>query len=342
MGQAAAENYQLSDDLLARAMWYICNERHIFHRYCVLDDSPAFPLFFMDRVYDWQYEKTGEAPIISRFNGFMELAFRESMVERRYEPKNLRDELRRLTSENAHLSLPLSYVHEDGTRYVSPSLVEAIDDDDVIYLTRTGSEHNSFRRPVPLADVLGKVAVDEDGLVEITEVHPSPTIERLLSGSPLETFRMIFAEYGFRWYGPRLYRYHTPVQVGVTALDTLLDEWRTRTDEIVAAGTLLMFDQLRLNKHLQNRFQPTQQALEYIAEEPGISAAMGPHLTVRAKDGWKSMDKALSDIMKFSSLLVRRPERDVMDLYIKYLTHLRDVTTDYQQVILDIQQELAG
>lgn len=339
--QAAAAAYELPDELLARAMWYLCTERQIFHRYCVLRDSPAFPLFFMDRCFDWQFESTGEQPIISRYNGFMEIVCRESTVERSVDPGRLADELRRVTETGAHVSLLMAYVHEDGTRYTSPWLVEGVGDG-VLYCTRTGSEHNSFRRPLPYEEVAGKVALDADGLASITEVRPSPTIDRILGASPLESFRQIFEAFGLRWYDQRLHRYVAPVVVSVEALDKLIGQWQERTGELLGPGPVKMFDQLRLNKHLQNRFQPTQQAMRFLSEAPDIRAAIGPELDAEAKENCARMDDALADIMKYGSLFVQRPSRPNMDLYLKYLRRLREVVADYQRTVLGIQLSITG
>ncbi|MGI5155424.1 hypothetical protein [Microbispora sp. CA-102843] len=339
--RAAAATYELPDELLARAMWYLCNERQIFHRYCVLRESPAFPLFFMDRCYDWQFESTGEQPIISRYNGFMEIVCRESMVERSVDPARLADELGQVTAAGGHVSLLMAYVHEDGTHYTSPWLVEAVGDG-VVYCTRTGSEHNSFRRPIPYEEIAAKVALDADGFASITEVRPSPTLDRILAASPLESFRQIFDAFGLRWYDHRLHRYVTPVVVSAEAIDKLIEQWQLRTEELVASGTVKMFDQLRLNKHLQNRFQPTQQAMRFISEAPDIRAAIGPELNREAKENYARMDDALADIMKYSSLFVQRPSRSNMDLYLKYLRRLREVVADYQRMVLGIQLAIAG
>lgn len=336
----AAQQYSLPQEQLARAQYYICYERHLFHRYCILRDSPTFSLFFMDRCYDWQFEKTGSEPLFSRYNGFMELICRESWVENRFAPQGLADEIRRALSAGSQMALPVSVVHTDGTTYVTEFLIEAIDHHDTVYFTKTNSTQNNLRRPMPFSELAGHLALTDDGLVPATEIRPSGTIERILGLASLEAFRSIFAEYGLRWYDDRLCRYVTPVVVGVNGLNLLIGAWEQRVETIVAAGIVEKNDQFRLNKHIQNRFQPVQHYLRCIVEDERISAALGNGLASAVRQEWHRLDIALTDILKFSSLLVQQPSQQTFDLYLKYLRRLRDAIPDYQQANVAVQRTL--
>src|SRR5262245_40777577 len=177
---------------LGRAEQYICHERHLFHRYCVLQDSPAFPLFFMDRCYDWQFEATGDVPLVSRYNGFMELVCTESWRESAIPVDDLLTEIRRAISAGSQVAVPISTVHTDGTPYVTEWLIEAADDD-TVYYTKTSPDRffRAFRKPVPFAELIGYLPVTGDGRVLTTEIHASPTIERILNLGSLEAFRAV-------------------------------------------------------------------------------------------------------------------------------------------------------
>lgn len=336
----AVLQYSLPEEQLARAQYYICYERHLFHRYCILRDSPMFPLFFMDRCYDWQFERTGSEPLFSRYNGFMELICRESWVENHFAPERLADEIRRALRAGSQMALPVSVVHTDGTTYVTEFLIEAIDHDDTVYYTKTNATQNSLRRPMSFTELAEHLGFRDDGLVPVTEIRASATIERILGVGSLEAFRAIFTEYGLRWYDGRLCRYVTPVIVGTDGLDQLIDAWEQRAEAILAAGVVEKNDQFRLNKHIQNRFQPVQHYLHCLLEDTRISAVLGNCLVTLARQEWDQMDTALTDILKFSSLLVQQPDQRTFDLYLKYLRRLRNTILRYQLANVTIQRVL--
>jgi hypothetical protein len=330
------------DEQLVRAQFFICHERHIFHRYSVLRDSPVFPLLFTDRCYDWQFESTGDVPIISRYNGFMELVARESWAERDVVPDQLADEIRQALAAGSHMALPIALVHTDGTPYITEWLIEAIDDDDNVYYTKTSPDPSfrAFRKPVPFSKLMTCIAFSDDGLAPVTEIRASPTIERILSLDPLEAFRAVFREFGLREYDGRLSRYVTPVVVGVDGIDRLIENWEQREDEILSAGVILFNDQSRLNKHVQNRFIPVQYCLNYLVDEPKTRAVIGDGLAERVRQDVGRLDVALNDLLKFSSLLVQQPRKQNYDLYLKYLRRLRDTVADYQQTNVALQRAL--
>ncbi|MBP0448387.1 MULTISPECIES: hypothetical protein [unclassified Kitasatospora] len=327
---------------LDRSQYYVCHERHVFHRYNILRDSPAFPLLFMDRCYDWQFEVTGDVPIISRYNGFMELVCRDSWSERDVPVEQLGKEIRSAVAAGSHVALLVSLVHTDGTPYLTEWLVVDIDDEDTVYYTKTSPDPNfrADRKPVPFAKLTESLAYTEDGLVPVTEIRPSAVIDRLVGLAPLDAFRAVFAEFGLRLYDGRLSRYVTPVVVGVDGIDRLIADWERRADAILAEGAVLFNDQSRLNKHIQNRFQPVQHYLHYLLGEPTITAALGEELCGEVREQIGRMDAALADILKFSSLLVQMPRKQNFDLYLKYLRRLRDTVADYQQTNVRIQLTL--
>jgi hypothetical protein len=341
---ATGADWTPSEEQLARAQYYICQERHYFHRYCVLRNCPAFPLFFMDRGYDWQFESTGDVPIISRYNGLMELACRESWLERSFPIERLAAEIRRALAAGSQMALPIAFTHTDGTRYVTEWLIELIDDQDTVYYTKSTSDlkNRTFRKPVPFAELVEQIALTEDGLAPTNELRPAPTIETILQADPLTAFRLIFTEYGLRWEDDRLHRYVTPVTIGVDAIDRLIDDWQFRAERIVSSGVVDFNDQSRLNKHVQNKFQPVQHYLQFLLEDAELSAALGRRLTSRIGQDRQQMADALAAILKYGSLVVQLPRMQSFELYLKYLRQLRDVAADYQQTLLEIPRALTG
>jgi hypothetical protein len=337
---SAAEDYALPAEQLARAQFYTCTERHTFHRYCILRDSPAFPLFFMDRCYDWQFESTGDVPIISRYNGLMELVCRESWVAGNFTLGQLAGVIRRVLGTGSHIALPIRLEYDNGAPWITEYLIEAIDEDDTVYCTKASSEHNSFRRPMSFTELSERVVLSADGLVAATEIGPSATIERILDLGSVAAFRAVFSEYGLRWEDGRLHSYVTPVVVSADGIDRLICSWEDRAEQIVAAGVIKKHEQSRLNKHLQNRFQPVQHYLLCLLDDEGISAAIGGRLAGRVRQQWDHMDTTLTGILKFASLLVQRPRMDSFDLYLKYLRQLRDMIPEYQQTNIEIQRLL--
>ncbi|MGW7824482.1 hypothetical protein ACWGLF_41885 [Streptomyces puniciscabiei] len=339
-----AEEFIPSPEQLDRAQYYICQERHLFHRYCILDESPAFPLFFMDRCFDWQFESTGDVPFISRYNGLMELVCRESWVETAFAREELAAGIRRAVTAGAHVALPVGFVHSDGTPYVTEWLIEVIDDDNTVYYTKSTSDLKSraFRRPVPFSELLERVVCGDDGRVPAMEIHASPTVDRILPMGSLDAFRAVFREFGLRWEEGRLYRYVNPVVVGVEAIDRTIEAWEQRAESIVAAGTVSFNDTSRLNKHVQNRFQPVQHFLLFLLDDAEIGEALGDALLARVRDEWRQMDTALAGVLKFGSLVVQQPRAQSFDLYLKYLRQLRDTVPGYQQVIVDVMRALTA
>ena len=338
----ATQENALPDEQLARAQYYICYERHLFHRYCILRSSPAYPLLYMDRCYDWQFEPRGSEPLFSRYNGFMELVCRESWAQSRLAVGRLAGEIRRVCMAGSHMAVPVHVVHSDETTYVTEFLIEAIDDDDTVYYTKTNSTQNSFRKPLPFPGLVERIAFTGDGLVAVTEIRPSPTIERILGLGIPEACRAVFSEYGLSWEDGRLFRYVTPVVVGVDGIDRLIDGWERRAEAILSAERVEKNDQFRLNKHLQNRFQPLQHYLRCLLDDAGTGEILGDRLVARARLDYGRMDAALTDILKFGSLLVQRLGARNLDLYLECLRRLRDTVSDYQQTNLDIQRALTG
>lgn len=332
------------DAQLIRAQFFVCHERHIFHRYCVLRKSPAFALLFMDRCYDWQFEKAGDVPIISRYNGFMELVSRESWAERVVSRIGLAEDIRQSLSCGSQVALPISAIHTDGTPYLTEWLIEKIDDDDTVYYTKTSPDpaFRAFRKPVPFEKLAVNVDFDEDGRALITEIRSSATIERVLQMSPLAAFRAVYQAFGLRTYDGRLSRYVTPVVVGVDGLNRLIADWEERQEEILAAGVILFNDQSRLNKHIRNRFEPVQYCLDFLTTEPETRAVLGEKLVERVRQDMERLDGALDDVLKFSSLLVQLPRRENYELYLKYLRLLRDTVADYQLTNVEVQRALVS
>ncbi|MFF2745966.1 hypothetical protein ACFVVA_10510 [Kitasatospora sp. NPDC058048] len=336
------EVWEPSEEMLVQAQYYICHERHYFHRYRILRDCPNLSLFFMDRWYDWQYESSGDVPMISRYNGLMEIACRESWAEEEVPLAVLPDRIRRAFDRGSHITVPVAFVHSDGTPYVTEWLLEGIDADDTVYYTKSTSDAASrtFRKPVAFEKLADQLFRTDDGLVAVTEIKAAPTIERILSLEPMEAYRAVFAEYGLRWEGGRLSRYVTPVTIGVTGMDQLIEAWQERAEEILVAGELRFNDQSRVSKHLQNRFHPVQHYLGFLLESPETNAALGD-LASDVRRGRDDMGRALSDVLKFASLLVQRTDSSSLGLYLKYLRNLRETVVDYQALNLRVQRALA-
>lgn len=340
---ATSKSEQNLNEQMTRAQYFVCHERHVFHRYCVLGTAPAFPLLFMDRAYDWQYEDGGDVPIMSRYNGFMELVCREAWTERTIGTDELAVQLQGALARDSHVALPISLVHDDGTPYITEWLIEAIDDDNTVYYTKT-SPDPSFRalsKPVLFHKLIDSLYLDANGGVAVTEVASSSSIDAFMRQSVRDAFRSIFRAYGFREYDGRLSRYVTPVVVSVRAFDDLIAGWMVRRDAIVSAGQVMFNDQSRLNKHIQNRFKPVQYGVRALLQDTACRADIGAALCAELDARDLALDGALEQILKFSSLVMQRTTDQSFDLYLKHLERLRAEVRRFQVVFVQVQQRLS-
>jgi hypothetical protein len=151
----------------------------------------------------------------------------------------------------------------------------------------------------------------------------------------------VFGElFGLRWYDARLYRYVTPVVIGVDGFELLINSWNERGERMLVTGAVEKDDQFRLNKHLQNRLQPVQHYMQCLLTDHRVCSALGISLVGRAETELERMDAALRAMLKFGSLLVQLPNASSLGLYIKHLRKLRDIVVDYQDTNLEIQRRL--
>lgn len=335
--------FELPEDELARAQYYICYERHFYYKYWRLRRESLFPLCYMDRCYSWRFEPDGTEPVISVYNGFMELVDAELRQHEDVEPHELKDAMARVLADGHLVSLDMTVVHTDGTPYDTAFLIEDMDDDGTVYFTKTNSTQNSVRRPLSFAGLQEVVAPEPDGRIRVTRIHDSAMFDAILRSPSIDAYQTIFGPvYGYHWQGDRLARHGTEVRVGVDGLDQLIESWAQRADELEQATRISKQDQFRLNKHIQNRFQPTQHYLQCVLSDSTLTSRIGPSLRSRAAADVESLDAVLRNTLKFGSLLVQRPGRASLGLYLKNLRALRALLVDYQAMHLQIQYALTA
>lgn len=333
--------FELAQDELARAQYYICYERHFYYKYWCLRRELLFPLFYMDRCYSWRFEPEGTEPIISECNGFMELVDAELRRHEDVEPRDLRAAIAQVFAAGQLASLDMTVVHTDGTPYDTAFLIEDLDDNGTLYFTKTNTTQNSVRRPLSFAELEKVVAPEPDGRIRVTWIRDSARFDAILRSPSVDAYQAIFGSvYGYHWQGDRLARHGAEVHVGVEGLDRAIVAWAEREDEIAQATRISKQDQFRLNKHIQNRFQPTQHYFQCVLSDDILTRRIGPSLCSRAVADVESMDKVLRNTLKFGSLLVQKPGRASLALYLKNLRTMRDLLVEYQAMHLQVQRAL--
>lgn len=332
----------LPTDQYSRAIEYVCYERNFFYIYSNFYAFISFPLLYMDRFIGWRYD-SGVEPLLPVSNGFADLIdahVRDSSTTR---PDLFEGSLRSLFMHGHKVSVNMWVTHSDGTPYVTSVLLEGMDEDNIVYFTKVNETLNRTCSPLSFAELIEKVAPDEDGSIGLTIIKDSAVVRELARKAPLDAFRAVFhGLYALDVDAEGITRHGCRVRLDLSGFDELITHLEKSESDVIVDGAVPKQQQFRLNKHIHNRFVPIQYYLGYVLETPQLSTLLPDRLNERVRSVMSEMDRALEGILKFASLLVQRPASSSFRLYVEAIRNLRDVQPAYQSTNLDVLRALSA
>lgn len=336
------EASSLPPDLYERAIEYVCYERNFYYIYTGSYGLETFPLVHLDRFLGWRHA-LGAEPLYPLHNGLADLLDTYVRDSGSTPVPDFRTALHDLFSQGHKVSVNMWVTHTDGTPYVTSVLLEGMDESGTVYFTKVNETLNRTCSPLTFAQLMEKVAPDEDGTIGLTVIKHSDVIQRLAGLAPAAAFDYLFHDlYGYRFVDGQLTRHGTPVAADQNGFDELLAHLDSHEDDVLVDGAVPKQQQFRLNKHVRNRFAPIQFYLDYVLTTPDLAASLSDELVARTRAEMSGVDRALNDVQKFASLLVQRPESRIYRMYVDSVRALRSLLPAYQQVNMDVLAALAG
>lgn len=329
-------------EFIASAAGFVCYERLPYylmvHRHGVVN----YPILYLDRGMGFEYGPADE-PLLAAPNGLATLT-RDKLTTRTLATRSdLSDALLPKLRAGTPVACDMWFTHTDGSPYATATLLEDATQSGTVRYTKISDSVVDVRRELPWTEFVERVDF-EDGLTTPLLAYDSldPLLE-LNRRSVVESFVYVFSElFGYRLEGSEIV---TPGGVPVStgdAFDVLLDDYEKSRVGLVSSDSLSKLAQVRLFKHIHNRYAPTQIMLDLLLDDPEAVGAMGEDIAETARSARGSMDDVLRDLQKWANFLSARPSHRSLDRYLRSLQETKAVAGQYSQLLVLLSQKIVS
>lgn len=317
-------NVPLSDQDHRDSLPYVCYERSLFHLLKRSWGLRGFEWLYADRYLGFAHVDASES-LRYRRDGLSAWVDAHS-VRLQAEPGTAVGATRDLLAAGWGVRVMADTVRPDGSHYLTSTVIDELTDDLAI-VTKTNAADCVTRKPVPVAEFFGRIAVGEDGRLELDALRPRQEwIDSLNEQYGLGLFRAVMADtFGYR-LAEGLTRDGSPRRPSESGFDAFIASVEARAERFATEGIPSAWH-LRLNKHVADKVAPVTQAWRTIVADPEIAAHLadtGPRVLATGE----SCDSRLEQLSEAFSFAVRRPGTST----VRRLTDtVRGVADDYGQ-----------
>lgn len=321
------EPVELSAEEMEESLIYVCYDRVIYHFFKRNLGIRNFSWLFSDRYWGFNYSEANE-PIQPVHNGLASIV--EAMGERiSVSPASLAEALRPRLADGSKASAMVCFERPDGGSYYTTTLIEGMDDD-IVYFTKTNETSSRACLPLPLEQLVERMARNEDNTVSLQFLQASPALLNSLQGEGIALYHRIHQ---------LLYSSNEQPALTADGLEGLLADIDKRRKELLTPP-LSKRDQLRMHKHVANKIEPLLGAWSSIVSDPECAARLGEQRIHALLTVINSVSVRLKAVLKWTSLICSRPRPSFLDSYIQEFSELIREFRELQTLTAEADQTL--
>lgn len=317
-------NIPLSDQDHRDSLPYVCYERSLFHLLKRSWGLRGFEWLYADRYLGFGHVDASEA-LRYRRDGLSAWVDAHS-VRVQSEVGTAVGATRDLLAAGWGVRVMADTARPDGGHYLTSTVIDELTDDLAI-VTKTNAADGVTRKPVPVSEFFGRIAVGPDGRVELDALRPRQEwIDGLNEQHGLGLFRAVMADtfgYGF---AEELMLDGSPRRPSESGFDAFVDSVETQAARFATDGIPSAWH-LRLNKHVADKVAPVTHAWRKIAADPEVAAHLADSGAEVLAAG-ETCDRRLEKLSEAFSFAVGRPGTATVG---RLTTTVRQVADDYRR-----------
>lgn len=306
----------LPQEYVEEALGYVCYERTYHYLFTQVYQLESYPLLYLDRFVGWTFNTKGE-PFLPLVNGLEDILDKHIRQVHLVEVKEVIELLYKLFSQKRYVSLTMEMQHLDNSIYYTTVFIEDVLDGQIVY-THINEANHTTRRCMNLETFKAKLYIDNN-LVEISAYEYSEVLNRLKENNILEKIKFIFCNlYGLKINDKGIEKSSIKIPCSLSGFHDLKNFVQENASRFLT-GSITKLDQQILSKQVKSKIHPLQQLIKYILKS-------NVHITTYYRDKLDDQSRSVSDSLNklqfFSSVVVKKPGQQSLDLYLKSLDKL--------------------
>lgn len=335
------DEFELTLDEQKEAIGYVCYERVIYYLFKYVYHLDYFCLFYLDRFWGWKYGESQE-PIIPSYNGFEQFLDREIYVHVKVPKGDIIEYIRLRFESSAKLFIPVWVKHySDGTPYITPIILEGMDENGFIYYSKHTAVDRSCCKKLSKEDFLSMLAPDDNNFIDLSIIKESEELRRMKNMNYVQRYHHIFYDiYKYDFNNNMIIKDDKALEIDLSGFDNFIDDIKDNPTKILTSDGIPKHQQFRLYIHINNKIRPIQNIIKSILENKEIKVYLPNGLREELQVQYDTMDKAISEVLKFASLVFQKQNTKCLDLYVKCIMEIRQNMISYHNANLELTRWL--
>lgn len=302
---------------------YVCYEKTIYHFLKRINNVSVFDILFLDRYLGFDYHPRKVEPLLPYTSNFLNQIQQEFQVEFDIPIRQVRSFVKMFNKKNIYGQVELLTKFPNGVSMYTSVLIENFYNN-TVFFTRTTSVESTISTPMPIADFIDSLMLNENNVHFYIWDCNSPIIKKLKNNSKKKIVSSIAKKYGYIYDGEGININEHKFYPNIESLYLLKFEvYRNRN--IYLSKSVPPDKQLRLHKHIANKILPILDSWEVYTENDEIISNIKKNITLD-----------LNNMYKWSSLLYSQSLEEYFEKYIQEFDCLIKDYNYFQKYVHDL------
>ena len=322
---------EISKEEQEQAAGYVCYERVIYYLFSQIYGLKDFSVLYLDRFWGWNYYD-GNEPLTPRYNGLSEFLDRYVYNNEECLKEDLWDNLYKEFESGKKVILKLKLPHySDGSIYTTSSVLEGMDEEGNVYYTKHTVVDRSCNNKVSKEKFFEMIDI-VDGKVSYVSLNDCEKLSKLANMSFVDAYHYVFKDlYGYRMEGGKIYDSdNNELSFSTEGIEKLAEDVKNNPSRILTEDGIPKKQQFRLYVHINNKIRPLQYLLGLALEDEQVVKSIPDEFQQKLAQNKEKLDRKISDVQKFASLLFNRQDLNSINKYADALYSLKEELVEYQ------------
>ncbi|MFE6074428.1 hypothetical protein ACFVQB_08120 [Paenibacillus sp. NPDC057886] len=324
----------LPQEYVEEALGYVCYERTYHYLFTQVYQLESYPLLYLDRFVGWTFNTSGE-PFLPLVNGLEEFLNKYIRQVHLAEVTEVIELLYKLFSQKNYVSLTMEMKHLDESIYYTTVFIENIQDEQIVY-THINEANQTTRRCMDLKTFKTKLYIDNN-LVELSAYKYSEVLNRMKKNNIIENIKFIFLNlYGLKINNEGIEKNLIKIPCALSGFHDLKNFVEENASRFLTSSITKLEQQI-LSKQIKTKIHPLEQLIKYILRS---KIRITKNFREILEHQVQSVSDSLNKLQFFSSLVVKKPGQQSLDLYLKSLDKLMLNISYLQESLLVVLKAL--
>lgn len=333
--------FEITEDEQKEAAGYVCDERVIYYLFKMGYSFDKYCLLYVDRFLGWHYGES-EEPIIPTCNQLAHFLQDNIYENVSVKKEDIEQQIRCFFEKGYKLIVPMWIEHfSDGTLYITPVVLEGMDDNGYVYYTKHTQVDRSCCHPLKLDEFIAKLPLNEEGFLELSIVKTCNVLHDISKMNTIEAYQFIFRDlYGYKMENGKILKNNKVLEFDLSGFVQFIESLQKEPQKILTGSGIPKHQQFRLYVHINNKIRPIQNILNLVLNDQQVDNKLSKQLKNKIEIQFNKMNDAISSVHKFASLFFQKPNEKNLGLYIKSIQYLKEIMPEYQLVNLIMTDEI--